>query len=561
MPEKLSRKQLPSGYSPDDFTYKGRPATDQDDFGTEVGVADMACVNQFGDANNSKGYHGGVVQSGDGLWWVYLEWGRIKPGKSWQSGSFMQQDFQFVRCSSEDEARTFMQKQLRSKNVKRMEQKDVGGVTIWVSKTKKNGKSADGYLVQSLATRERGLPDAYGIKDDSGVAKPAKTQTPTKTPKKKAAKPARTFQPQVIALAQALVGGTQTYTRALSQASGITPNMASINQVRNDLIPAALARISVAGNDVQSQLRDSDLVAISKMAFALVPRYIPRTGLAPEDAILNAGNIMALQQDLDAFEAALGQEDFSVADTSSKPAVDPDAILNARMSWLDPRSDIGAFVGNTFRAMTRNRHGDLGGRKLVIKNMFSVERPDRDARFEAAVQRIAKARRGQDLGNVKAELQPPKRNDLGRMGDFAAGSNIFIGIHGTRGVNVAPILQTHFRMPKSLKGVHITGAAFGHGIYFADDWKKSHGYTGHSSRWGNSGGSIQGRGFFMFLCDVIGGKFHYPTSAWGINTDKCPGGGDTVYAHPSRIRSLQNNEYITFNADHCRIRYVVEGLI
>ena len=154
MPVKLGRKHLPSGYSPTDFSYMGRPAHDQGDFGKDVGIADMACVNQFGQHNNSKHYHGGVVQSKDKAWWVYLEWGRIRPGKSWSS-SFRGQDFQFVQCSSEADARSFFAKQMKSKNTRRLVKKNIGGREIWAGKSGK-----DGYIVQKLATRERGLPDA-----------------------------------------------------------------------------------------------------------------------------------------------------------------------------------------------------------------------------------------------------------------------------------------------------------------------------------------------------------------------------------------------------------------
>ncbi|MCP4644838.1 MAG: hypothetical protein GY851_30630, partial [bacterium] len=146
---------------------------------------------------------------------------------------------------------------------------------------------------------------------------------------------------------------------------------------------------------------------------------------------------------------------------------------------------------------------------------------------------------------------------LSDISDDAAAANVFIGIHGTRSVNVHPIMSSHFRMPKSLSGVHITGAAFGDGIYMADDRGKSAGYVGHSSSFYGGGGGISQRGNFMFLCDVAGGKFHYPTSAWGIG-GSCPGGCDTVYAHPSRCRTLQNNEYVVFHPDRIRIRYLIE---
>jgi hypothetical protein len=225
MTTKIKRKLFPSGYSPGDFIYKGRPARTQSDFGADVGIADAACVNQFGEANNSKYYHAGVVQSSDSKWWVYLEWGRIKAGKSWDGG-FHGQDFQFVQCTSEAEARDFFAKQMKKKNTSRLECKTMGGAEVWVSKTDKHGKSKDGYIVQSLATRERGLPDAYSIKDDSGVQTP---KTKKKASKKKAkSAPSRSYQPQVVSLAQSLVGGVQQYARAATEATGITPTMDAI---------------------------------------------------------------------------------------------------------------------------------------------------------------------------------------------------------------------------------------------------------------------------------------------------------------------------------------------
>jgi hypothetical protein len=60
------------------------------------------------------------------------------------------------------------------------------------------------------------------------------------------------------------------------------------------------------------------------------------------------------------------------------------------------------------------------------------------------------------------------------------------------------------RLPKQLVGVAINGAAFGPGIYWADDWRKSAGYCSlGGSYWVRGSGGIQNRGAFMFTADVV----------------------------------------------------------
>lgn len=573
MPTKLGRKQIPTGYSASDFMYRGRPAKGQGDFGPDVGIADCVCVNQFGEANNSKHYHGGVVQATDGSWWVYLEWGRVKAGKSW-NGSFCGGDFQFVQCTSEKDARSFFAKQLNSKNTKRLEQRSVGGVTVWAGR-----KGKDGYLVQSLATREKGLPDAYNIKDNEGAEEI--TSGPKKVTKR-AARRAEIFQPQVVKLAQDLVGGVQAYTRSLSQATGITPTLSAITQVRESLIPAAMDRIKRVGDTTEAQVKDKDLQAISKMVYALVPRYIPRKGISDEEAILSGGNILSLQNDLDAFESALNNEDFSTTAPSS--AVNPDTLMNAKIRWIDPRSPEGQWLASTFQGMSNNRHAYLARKEAQVLNMFAVERPDRDARFQSEVKRVAKLRKGHF--GLRANLQP-KRIDLGSDSDNYAQANVALTIHGTRSVNIAPITQGNFRLPRSLPGAQISGANFGHGVYFATDWRKAYGYTGHKNSYWARGGQIQGRGFFMFLSDMLMGhayrapstgswgsppkcceKCHKPltkSSRYGTRKVLCQCGGKQIQADSvfgvgrDPGHRLQNDEHIIFNPDHQRIRYIIEG--
>lgn len=541
MATKLGRKEMPAGCSADDFKYQGRPAVEQDDFGPEVGIVDMVCVNQFGDANNNKYYHAGVVNA-NGAWYVYLEWGRVSGGGKTWDGNFKGQDFQFVKCSNEDDARAFFEKQCRSKNIKRLQQKSIGGKQIWVGKAGK-----DGYVVQRLATRERGLPDATLIKDDSGVDKKATKKKPAK---KKAARKKIDAQPQVIALAKSLVGGTADYARAASKAAGVTPTMEAITEVRDELIPEALELIKKIGDDQDKQLKSKKLQDLSTYVATIVPRPIPRGGDASA-VILNSSNIFLVQQDLDAFEAALKNEDWET-EIQEDNQVDPNKVLGRNLTWIDPKSDLGKWVETTYVNMTNNRHGHLRG-KFKVLNMFAVEDVAKRKAFIERAKTIAKSRRGER--HERAGLQPSKRIDISDISDWYGDANICLGVHGTRAVNVQPILSSNLRLPKSLKGVHITGAAFGHGIYFATDIKKSHGYTGDGYYGG--GGSIKSRGFFMFLCDLTVGKAHMARSTmW--NQVTCPRGSDSIFAKRGRT-SVQNDEHVIFDPNQQFIRYVIEG--
>ena len=575
MAVKFARKQIPSGFSPTEFRYKGRPAKDQGDFAEEVGIADMASVNQFEARNSSKYYHAGVLEA-RGTWFVYTEWGRISGGRSW-SGEVPKSgmNFMFTRCTSEAEARKLFAKQCRSKNLARLTQKQVGGKTIWSAKVDKKGKAKDAYIVQSLATRERGLPDAYSIKDDSGVVKAPTPKKPKNKASKRKRKPGANFQPQVVALAKALVGGTRDYARAASQATGVIPTMSSIQEVRDELLPLAMERIAEIAKQhpkrkreqqaswerrlLDLQLEDDKLIDLSKLVAALVPRVIPLRGSARTRAaatILSSDNVLQIQNDLDAFASSLKNEDFSL-DESSREAtddVDPDKLLNAKLRWIDPKSTKGRWLAATYRAMSNNRHGYIRG-KLVIENIFEVVRPDRDAKFVQAVEAVARAREGKVA--EQARLQPKRRTDLAEISDFTRAANVFLGIHGTRAVNLHPILAGNLRLPRSLPGAQITGAAFGHGIYFATDWRKSYGYTGHGNSYWCSGGNISGRGFFTFLSDVIMGDAYMARSCGSWS--KPPKGKDSVAAYDKYVSSLANDEHIIFDPSYQRIRYVIEG--
>jgi hypothetical protein len=549
MATKLGRKEMPAGKNASEFKYQGRPSRDQDDFGAEVGIADCGCVNQFGENNNSKYYSAGVVKDSSGAWYVYLEWGRIFSGKSWIGNTFKGQDFMFVVCDGEADARKFFQTQLRSKNIKRMEKKSIGGKDLWAAKS-----GDDAYFVQRLATREKGLPDACTIGDDSGM-EAVKKPSPTPTAKTKAApKVAKTFHPQVVSLAQALVGGVRTYTKTLVESSGIKPTMSAILDVRDQYIPLAMQRIKSVGDSIDNQIADAGLRDLSRLVFSMIPRYIPRQGITDREAILSSDNIARLQQDLDTFEAALLGEAFTKAD-SGPVDCDPDSLLNARLTWLDPQGE-GKAVVAILLAMTNNRHGYLSS-SMKVKNLFRVDRPDRDEKFLANVKLVGDKRKGKF--GVKARLQPKVRQDLtGDEAELYGKANVILTQHGTRSVNVSPIIQTHFRLPKQLPGALICGANFGHGTYTATDYRKAVGYTSYErSAWGNGGGGISGRGAFMFLTETLMGDAYLAPSTGSWNSP--PNGKDSVFGRGGdRGHQLQNDEHVVFDPHYNRIRYLVE---
>jgi hypothetical protein len=479
--------------------------------------------------------------------------------KSW-NGGFRGQDFQFVEFGNDEAwAREFFAKQLRSKNLARLQQQDIDGMTLWVSKTDKKGKSKDGYLVQPLAMRVRGLPDAYTITDTTGVEIEVVEDADDK-PKSKPIQATESFHPEVLRLVSDLVGGVQAYTQRASQAAGgIVPTLPAIERVRNELIPAAMQQIARIGDDVDKQVQDQKLQAISRVVASLVPRPIPRTGsqeMRARIVIMSAANILAIQQDLDAFESALKNQDVTATTIQQQS---PDDLMNATIRWIDPKSELGRWVEQTYRGMSNNKHSYLRGKKLRVKGIYSVSRPRVDRNFMASIQRVAAARQGY-RHQAFADLQPRTRPDCSDVSDFAPAANMMLGIHGTRPVNVAPIMQSDLRLPQQLSGVVITGAAFGHGIYWAVDRNKSYGYTGHGNAYWGSGGQIDGRGFFMFLADVIMGKPHLATGTGSWT--KPPGGCDSVFAAPrprGQCYSLENDEHITFDPTYHRVRYMIEA--
>lgn len=527
MATKLEQKVYPAGHGQDDFQCFGPPATKDGDFSNTM-ICDCGCFTQDGKDTN-KYYHAAVVQSKkDSKWYAYFEWGR--QGATNPS-------FQFIPCGSKDEAQREYEKQLHSKNDKRgqwVNHKTLGNIL-----QAKPGK--DCYLVRPQATRSTGLPDARTIKHTDGVVKKADAKVVDKVKSKSRAP---VCDNQTLALMRDINVATVAYTRG-SMADDSLPTQAAIEEGR-DILSAALARVKVVGNKVDNQVKDKELTDLTRHLYSRIPKKKARNAAA-DTWILSQNNISLWQQDLDAFESALSTVDSDALDDTH----DPFGGMRLKMEWQHPtKSALGEFIHSWMPKATRNVHGGVGSMK--IKNVWTVER-------EGDVQKLARAqnRVGKVSSKERPFHQPSERYDLSKDEQkLFKDSHTTMLFHGTRSVNVRGILEKALMLPRQLVGVTITGAMFGPGLYFADDWKKSAGYTSlRGGYYSSGGGGIANRGAFMFVADVVLGLPFVAPHSHGYTSP--PSGHHCVFGKAGHS-SVQNNEWIVFQADQNRLRYLVE---
>ncbi len=530
---KLAKGYYPEASAAGDFQCFGPPATQDGDFET-CRIADMGCFTQDGKDSN-KYYHGAVVQQQDSKnWYAYFEWGRTGAAKP---------SFQFIGCRDEAHAQQEFAKQLHAKNDRRGQWVDVAGIRTLQAKPNK-----DCYLVRPMATRSTGLPDARSIKLNQGAkqqSQPADGKAKKKTAKSSGS--SASTDPQTLALLKDLLGGTVAYTRG-SMADDSVPTQSSIDEAR-DILTAAQKRVGDVGDDVDDQVNDSELMQLTSVIYSRIPKKKP-VGAAASTWILSKQNIQGWRHDLDAFESAL-----YATDIEEQPAAEfnPLADMRLDMNWIDPKSKTGKFLYDWWPKATGNRHHYVG--KLKIYNMWEVSRHDDEGNIPKSQDEVLK-----DKPKIKerALYQPKTRGDLSAADQKRfKSSNTALMFHGTRSVNVSGILRESLRMPKQLVGVVITGAMFGPGLYFADDWKKSAGYTSiKNSYWVRGEGAVAGRKAFMFACDVVLGEPFVAPKAKGYVEP--PKGHHSVFGKRGVSQVLQNNEFVVYRPERARLRYLVE---
>ncbi|MFV8752404.1 hypothetical protein ACNOYE_17805 [Nannocystaceae bacterium ST9] len=208
---KLSSKQVPAGFQRHEFRYVGAVASEQGEFGPEIGIVDMVPIDERGIANPARYFHIGVVEA-RGQWFLYMEWG-------WTDAR--EPGFMFVRCRDEQDARRYFRRQCVGMNVARIEHARGG----W------QARAENAWLVHDDA-RERGLPQR---------------RMPASEPIERAC------EAEVVRLADwqpsatrvdAMVRGLVHDARLAAQASGIVPTLELLEQVADELRPLVVQRIA-----------------------------------------------------------------------------------------------------------------------------------------------------------------------------------------------------------------------------------------------------------------------------------------------------------------------------
>lgn len=182
-----------------------------------------------------------------------------------------------------------------------------------------------------------------------------------------------------------------------------------------------------------------------------------------------------------------------------------------------------------------------------------------------------------------------RQNERDNISNFDKHGNKMLLWHGTKPENIVGILQTGFRIapPNS----NHTGSMFGQGVYFADMVSKALNYTNyyhHYNYYGNDDKKKKMDKKYLFLCEVaLGNMKEYiratnpPKNIPGKKFQSVKGLGrqgpdmaKSVYlqngcvipmgpiieypTNPNTYHSLNHNEYVVYNTNQVRIKYVVE---
>jgi predicted DNA-binding WGR domain protein len=408
-------------------------------------------------------------------------------------------------------------------------------------KKKIDSKIAKGYTKVELRT------DAEEAK--KAVAKTAAPEK-AKGPAKKSA-----FHPEVESLLDIIYQSTQkAVASGLSSSAGATKEspLGNLSDAQLDKGADILEEIEKL---IAKKAKQKELVELTNDYLSTIPRNIDhaRKGkkLELDLIVIDSKERIAEQR---TFIGLLRDAFLQKAVFAEAAAVDdPHEVwyqgLKCDISFLDAKSDEYKEIKTLYDKGQSPINSNFYG-KLKVGRVWKLEQQGRKSDFDAYATSIAK-----------------KPNATG----------VVHGWHGTRTENLMGICKTGLVTPANLpKGVHVTGRAFGLGIYHTPCWADSGGktkdengktftrYNGalKSTNYTSLRGAFYGRNNtadrgYLFLEELALGV---PELALEACFDKpAPKKGcDYIYARAHGHASLSNDEVVTFHENASRRMAIVE---
>jgi len=435
--------------------------------------------------------------------------------------------------------------------------------------SKVNSKEKKGYtrLLVRDDDEEKAKAAAKGIDLTTGK-KAAPVVAPTTTPK---------FHPEVGRLLGIIYGeNAKVVTKGLSAQAGATADnpIGNLSDRQLDIGGSVLDEIeaelrSTFGHESSSNKGqnlplvggrpNNRIISLTNDYMSNVPREIGRAMRGPSNlhklVISSYERLEGQRKFLQLLrDAHLTQAVFKAAahqsSTAGKEGVWYDG-LGCDIDICEPGSaDFKRVVGIFEKGQSRKNSNWFRGSQSVLRvaRVFKLTRTGTEGAFNAYAAKMA-----------------AKPGAIGKV----------MAWHGTRTENLLGISKSGLLMPENLpKGVHISGKAFGKGIYHApvttslpevhgaktdgtNGALKSMNYT--SARGAYYGANNRATGAFMYLQEVAMGCGQVTTSAcWD---QKRPNGwpkNDFIYAAAGGCSTLSHDELVTFDQDAQMFRYLLE---
>jgi hypothetical protein len=437
---------------------------------------------------------------------------------------------------------------------------------------KVTGKLKKGYT--QLATRsiaeEVTKAAAQGVDLTGGKAKAA--------PKTRKVVSARTFHREVERLLGVVYNETsKAVRRGLSTQAGSTEQNPSGNlsdaqldlgggilDEIADLLKSEIGLQSKANKATpvlldRARMPDRRIVNLTDRFLSNVPRAIPSAHRGPRNLhhiVVNSYERLEGQRKFLQLlrDAHLAQATFQAAAAagpapSSKVGVWYDG-LGCNIEFCEPGSADFRKVNDIFRTGQSRKNANFYGSGVRLVQVWKLCRNGTESAYNA----------------YKAGVLA-KRGATGEI----------YGWHGTRTENLLGIGKSGLLMPENLpRGVHISGKAFGRGIYHAPAWTatnttrvgryntdgtngafKSLNYT--SMRGAHYGRSNSASGAFMFLQNIALGKAEVHRSAcWDKRRPDNFPATDWIYANADQGNYLAHDEIVTFDEAAQKFEYLCE---